>query len=63
MSVLFRRCSSATAVPVGSYRSKLSSDMPHLLPHEDAGYLVPDSVVLPRPESPYTAVSTTGDRF
>ena len=24
MSVLFRRCSSATAVPVGSYRSKLS---------------------------------------
>ena len=34
-----------------------------ILRREDAGYLVPDSLVLHKTKEPYTAVSTTGDRF
>ena len=34
-----------------------------ILRREDAGYLVPASVALHKTKSPYTAVSTTGDRF
>jgi rhamnopyranosyl-N-acetylglucosaminyl-diphospho-decaprenol beta-1,3/1,4-galactofuranosyltransferase len=34
-----------------------------ILRREDAGYLVPDSIVLHKTKEPYTAVSTTGDRF
>jgi rhamnopyranosyl-N-acetylglucosaminyl-diphospho-decaprenol beta-1,3/1,4-galactofuranosyltransferase len=34
-----------------------------ILRHESAGYLVPDSIVLHKTKEPYTAVSTTGDRF
>ncbi len=34
-----------------------------ILRREDAGYLVPTSVALHKTKEPYTAVSTTGDRF
>src|SRR5215212_5111209 len=34
-----------------------------ILRREPAGYLVPGSVVLHKTKAPYTAVSTTGDRF
>lgn len=34
-----------------------------ILRREDAGYLVPGSIALHKTKEPYTAVSTTGDRF